>query len=55
MMLIVVLSCVLMILLIFALRSFAKVPAELKKNSLWLIILCLALLAVSILFQLLGG
>ncbi|MGB9789401.1 hypothetical protein [Thermotoga caldifontis] len=55
MMLIIVLSCILVILLIFALRSFGKVSVELKKNSLWLIVLCLVLLAISILFQFLGG
>lgn len=55
MMLIIVLSSILLILLIFALRSFGKVSVELKKNSLWLIVLCLVLLAVSVLFQFLGG
>lgn len=55
MMLIIFLSCILVVLFVLALRSFRRVSTELKKNSLWLIVLCLVLLAISILFQFLGG
>ncbi len=53
--LLLILSCVLLILLVVAFRVFRDTQDEVKRRSVWLIILCVALLVLSTLFWTLGG
>ncbi|WP_448521137.1 hypothetical protein [Pseudothermotoga sp.] len=53
--LLLLLSSVLLILLVVAFRVFRDTQDEIKKRSVWLIILCVVLLILSILFWTLGG
>jgi|GEM_PF-1176940 hypothetical protein len=53
--LLLVLSSLLLILLVVAFRVFGDAPDEVKRRSVWLIILCVALLFLTILFWALGG
>lgn len=55
MILVLVLSCVLLILLVPAFRVFAKESEEIKRNVVWLILLCSALVVLAVLFKSLGG
>ncbi|AJC74764.1 hypothetical protein AJ81_05650 [Pseudothermotoga hypogea DSM 11164 = NBRC 106472] len=53
--LVLVLSSLLLILLVVAFRVFRDTQDEIKRRSVWLIILCVVLLVLSTLFWILGG